>query len=489
MKQRIISAILLAAMMIAGLISCAEAADEKTQEAADVSAANEEETEAETEITPDIPSDLKFDGASFVFGTVENPNARNSLIMEEITGEVLNDAQYQVIENTSDALDVAISQNVMTKSYPAAAALIPFITAGDDEIQVANVFCVDATTLMSKGYIQDYDRIDYIDLEKPWWDSKVNDSLVFAGMRYAAIGDLSISTHDLTYALVFNKAMIEDNTLDNPYELISSGKWTMDKMSDMMVAVLNDVNGNGKSDKEDVCGYVAANKMILPGFWIGAGERTIELDEEGIPALAVTDERFIDVFNKVFEITYDNNAHFVTATDMDVPTDARKMFTNNQSLFMDCSLFYVEKLRDMDTDFGVIVYPKFDENQSDYHSRVSYYMPPVIPMSTEQYTLIGAVLEMSNYYASRQVRPAYYEICLKGKYARDEESIEMLDVILGNRVVDLGDTLFCADIRDGFMVQMYDQNNRDIVSTAAKKEKGIDRTITKMVEAVMSPAS
>ena len=34
--------------------------------------------------------------------------------------------------------------------------------------------------------------------------------------------------------------------------------------------------------------------------------------------------------------------------------------------------------------------------------------------------------------------PAYYEKTLKGAYVRDDESIDMLDIIFGNRVYDVG---------------------------------------------------
>ena len=56
----------------------------------------------------------------------------------------------------------------------------------------------------------------------------------------------------------------------------------------------------------------------------------------------------------------------------------------------------------------------------------------------------------------------------------------MLDLIFANRVVDIGDTILCADIRDGFISQMYEKNNRDLASQIAKKEKTINKIFEKM---------
>lgn len=482
-------ALLLAALLL--FASCANGAgtdDAEGSEAdlpTDPSAAAETVPETEASLPePDLPADLSFDGASFTFGVVDNPNAKNSIVMEEVTGEVLNDAQYDAINLVNEALGVKVGQYVMTSGYPALNSITPIITAGDDAIQVANVFCVDATGLLSGGYVLGYENIPYIDLSKPWWDQGANESLTLAGIRYAAIGDLSISTHDLTYVMLFSTALIDQNTLDNPYSLVFEGKWTMDKMKAMCETVLLDANGNGTRDKEDVFGYLSARKMVLPSFWIGAGVKSMEFDETGTPVLTMADEKFESVFQKIFSMTYDNDAWFLVSEDLDVPTENRNMFSANQSLFLDCSLFYVASLREMESDFGIIPYPKYDENQQNYCARISYYMPPMIPKTNMNLELVGAVLEEANYQAKKLITPAYYDIALKGKYARDKESIAMLDLIFASRVIDLGDTLFCSQVRDGFVATMFSANNRDLASTVAKNVKVINKQISKMVEAI-----
>lgn len=480
-----ITALILAAMLL--LASCAsnptEEADKTENPGTDGEVVVEEAAEEDEVKAPDLP---RFNGDTFTFGVVDNANARNAIVMEELTGEALNDAQYTTVLNTNDALNVEIAENLLTNGYPAANALIPFITAGDDVIQIANVFCVDALTLMSSAYIRSYDDLENINLDNPWWDAGVNDSLTFAGIRYAAIGDLSVATNDLTYALLFSDKLVTDYALESPYSLVFEGKWTMDKMREMMETVLLDVNGNGERDADDVYGYLAAPKMVLPAFWIGANEKSLETDPEtGLPTLALDDERFNDVFNKVYEMTYDNGARYEKiTTDFDVPTECRNMFMNDKSLFLDCSFFWVGTLREMENDYGFIPYPKYDENQTDYCVRVSYYMPPVIPVTSVNMALTGAVLEETNYQAMKNIKPAYYEITLKGKYARDPESVKMLDLIFESRVVDLGDTLFCASIRDGFISAMYNSDDRNLASKVKTQTKVINKQIQKAAESI-----
>ena len=437
----------------------------------------------ETAEVPDLPSDLSFDGAAFTFGVLDNPNARNPIVMEELTGEALNDAQYNTINSAAETLNVVIGEYLIEENYPATNTIRSIVAAGDDVIQVANLYCAAAPVMLVDGYAADYNTVPYIDLTKSYWDQSVNASLTLGDMRYAAIGDLSITTHDLTFILLFSKEQITQNNLESPYDLVGDGKWTMDAMQQMMETVTADVNGDGKYDAEDNYGYLATIKNVLPSFWIGASEITISLNDKGIPEMSMNDERFINVIDRIFTMTYDNNARFLSKKAEDVNEENINMFQENKGLFMDCSLFWVGALRDMETDFGIIPYPMYDEAQGEYYARVSYFMPPIIPITNQNLELTGAVLEMTNYLAKQSITPAYYEISLKGKYSRDEESVEMLDLIFDHRVIDLGDTIFCPDVRDGFFSNMYSTNKRDLVSTVQKNEAKIQSTIDNMVSA------
>ena len=474
----------LALLLLAAMLAACAAKDNTTIADTENPAVDTESVPEVTETTevPDLPADLSFDGATFTFGVVDNPNGRNPIVMEELTGEALNDAQYNTVQQTNDALNVLVSETILTGGYPAAQDVIKLVTAGDDVIQVANIYCAAIPQLLSGGYVMSYNDVPYIDLRKTWWDQKVSENLVISDIRYAVNGHLNITTHDLTYCLVFSKDQIADNGLENPYDLVRDGKWTMDKMAEQMVAVTRDANGDGTFDEKDNYGYASAIKMTLPSFWIGAGEKTITLNDAGIPSLTMDSERFHNVIEKIFAITYDNGTRYQNkADDYDIPTECKDLFVGDRALFMDCSLFYVAALRDMETDFGILPYPKYDEAQTEYCSRVSYFMPAVMPATNRNLELVGAVLEYINYRAKENITPAYYDITLKGKVSRDEESVEMLDIILDNRVVDLGDTLFCASVRDGFFTAMYRSNNHDLASVLQKNEASMQKAIDDMV--------
>ena len=89
---------------------------------------------------------------------------------------------------------------------------------------------------------------------------------------------------------------------------------------------------------------------------------------------------------------------------------------------------------------------------------------------------------MLNAESYKTVIPAYYEVALKGKYSRDAESAEMLDLIFESRVIDIGDSTLCGTIRDGFIYRMMRDNSRDLASQVASMEATINDKLSVMTK-------
>lgn len=477
MKHTTFTSLLL--LLCAGLISCGEAAAAPVETSADTQNTVTETTVQETEFlyTDDL-GDMTFDGAEFRIRTIENANVHSYVDVAAESGEVYDDSLYKRNRKIEERFDIRIVETIAPdKSAP----VRTLIQSGDDAFELGVLRCDDAMYFYTDGLTHSISDIPNIDLTKPYWAGKLNESLTIDGKQYVAIGDYDINVLDLTYALAFNKQLVTDFDMESPYQLVDDGKWTMDAMLSMMTEVLSDINGDGVMDINDRWGFLSHSKQVSPNFWIGAGEMSILKDENDIPYINMTSERFVNVFDKFYTITWDAETWFSkTSGDYDVPTDNIQIFSEGRSMFMDVSFFHINNLRDMETDFGILPYPKYDEAQSEYYSRVSYYWANIIPVTNTKLEMTGAILEALNCESANYVVPAYYDIALKTKYSRDEESAAMLDLIFENRVVDLGDTVLCATIRDGFIAQMFKSNNRDIASQVAKKEKTIQKWLAKM---------
>ena len=79
--------------------------------------------------------------------------------------------------------------------------------------------------------------------------------------------------------------------------------------------------------------------------------------------------------------------------------------------------------------------------------------------------------------------PEYIELSLKTKYARDEQSADMLDIIINNRIFDPMTIYNFGGYADTF--QGYGANNTtDIASNIQKQAKIINKSIEKLIKAL-----
>jgi hypothetical protein len=470
---------LLASIITASLVSCASDNTTKQSETEQTTSA---ETTAETtaEILSDDLGDFDFGGDTFTVAIFDNINVNNDIDADSETGDVLNDAIYKRNLKLEDRFNVVIEQTTLTDGEMAS-YVRKSIQSADQSFDAANVRCTDGLTFWQEGLITTIDKVPNIDLQKPYWNIMLNKSLTINNIQYIALGDFNVNTSDVTHALLFNKTLTGDLNLPDMYQTVRDGGWTYDEMNTVMTAAVSDLNGDSVMDDNDRWGYLAHPKEVLPSFWISAGVYSVAKDENDTPVIGIDNENFYDVFNKIFEITWDSGAWFTKGKlDADIPLEFITMFSNGQSLFMDTTFFVIGKIRDMETDFGIIPYPKFDADQKDYITRVEYYFPTIIPISSTSLEMTGVMLEALNCESANIVKPAYYDIALKTKYTRDDESSEMLDIIFNSRVVDMGDTTLCDKIRDSFMAQMFTANNRNLSSKVKTTEKIIESLIKKI---------
>ena len=151
--------------------------------------------------------------------------------------------------------------------------------------------------------------------------------------------------------------------------------------------------------------------------------------------------------------------------------EVHSIFTENRCLFYTRYLKAASWFRDMDTDFGILPYPKWDATQQDYCNTMHAYGTSYIsvPITTADQARTGAVIESLAYYGQKQLTPAYYETTLKGKYFRDEESAAMLDLIFKSRFFDIGMYYQFGGYNE-MVITMMQQKKTDFVSMYEKKE-------------------
>jgi len=140
-------------------------------------------------------------------------------------------------------------------------------------------------------------------------------------------------------------------------------------------------------------------------------------------------------------------------------------------------------MRSMNSDFGVLPFPKLNENQSQYSHSINPWCSNsiAVPVTVRDREKTSIVLEAMSAEAKYTVIPAYYDVTITNKTIRDEESAEMLNLILSTRSFDLGFIFNWGDI--GYMPNSNFPNTGRFVSTYERLEPRAVSDMEKTIDA------
>ena len=394
---------------------------------------------AETEIPDNLP-EKDYGGADFRIYTRECCSShRDGVYMPEQTGEVVADAVYERNLHVEERFNVKITDPILGADGDAT-ALMNAVRAGDDMCEVAVWHYKHLGDAASNGFLTDLAGAGYFDFTQPWWYQKVNDAYSIGGHSYIAVGMYDLDNYYDTCCIYFNKNLIADLTGDSDlYSVVKNGSWTLDKMIELASLARLDLDGDGKMDfAKDRFGYGQANGFgfIYQFAW---DQPVTSRDEEGYPVEAINTERMVTMTERFMSLLFDND--FVVLDESGSP--AVVAFREGRELFLLTSLkASFTEFRDMEQDFGILPVTKLDEAQEEYLTHATAHTSAIgIPIvkTQEGMEYASVILEAMAAEGFRKVRPVVYDVALKSKYTRDEESFEMVDIVVRGRTADFAE--------------------------------------------------
>lgn len=252
----------------------------------------------------------------------------------------------------------------------------------------------------------------------------------------------------------------------------------MDRFDAMCSAAAADLNGDGSMTADDQWGLILQTSKGGIVLYYGCGEHLAALDEAQAPYWSVDSERSVDIYNRVRGLLYEHGSCYECAD-----ADTLSLFSEGKSLFLQAALFHVDTLRQSETDFGILPMPKYDAGQEEYVQSADGWCisPVVIPSIVGNKDRAGFIVEALAEASSVMVKPEYYEIILKGKLTRDEESAEMLDIIYTSFVVDPADLYQWGNFENEMISAM--RGGQELPSLLASKLKGLTKLMEKTMDA------
>ena len=398
---------------------------------------------------------------------------------EEMTGEVINDAQLERNRKIEEEYNIKIQYPEISDI---SGSVIKAVKAGDPVCDLYIDSLSDGTICMGpvfmEGCLFDLRSMPQLNLESPWYSQLCNDQFNINGKQYFVSGDLAYGTYIGPACIYLNLNLAEDYSIGTGkiYSQVDEGQWTHDVFYSYHYGLDADLNGDGKMNhKDDFYGVVNESNDLTAAVLLASCNVKMSEMNDGVLTVDLGSDKSVSVIGRMHEL--------YTAFSCDNTYLYDTIYKESRALF---AVHYTEstirRFRDMEDDYVILPMPKWDEQQDGYSCYInpwtaSFFGIPLVVSSEE----MSAVITEALAYESRElIRPAIYDVTLKGKAARNEECLKMLDLVFDttyldyNSIFNFGGSLSAA--RNGIF------GKADFASKYAALEPKIEADITSFMK-------
>lgn len=453
MKRNFIRAICLGLILLLALLPAACGAESNEAESSSAEASREVSAEESFVLFSNLPNKT-FGGETVTF-LVEGDYQQGYRSVEILPHEISDSGLQKAIKDRNNLVEEVFGVEIREVRTENGSDMVNKIrtgaASGTSEYDIVMPYMSDAATLAQEGLLYDLRTLENIHLNESYYDQGSVRDLSIAGKNYFVTGDISLLTWDVTHVLEFNKDMVTDYHLENPYELVRNGQWTLDKLQEMARQVTADTDGTSGMSYMDTYGFLV-NRNFVSSMFIGSGQRFSVKNNNDEPELAIYSEESTAVFEKIFNLVNDAQASGLIDLDsggfastakaagLTVWEAADQATATKRALFHAASLHGILGLGEYDCNFGILPAPKYSEAQDEYYCRVStlYASCITIPLNVRDVELSSVIADAMMQASTDTVKHAYIEVIMKNRKIRDDESEEMLDIIFDSCVYDFG---------------------------------------------------
>lgn len=338
-----------------------------------------------------------------------------------------------------------------------------------------------------EGYFLNILDMNHINPDADWWSKKCNEITTVNGQLYMITGDIALSMWESIYTLFFNKQLASEYNIGDLYELVKSGKWTLDKLYELSEKVSGDLDGNGVYDENDLYDFASSDDNHARVWFVPCDLHITTRGEDGFMKMSYNTERTQNALEKLVKLYSAQSSYkrFAAFNSTYINLDCPNMFRENRALFAPAYLKIAAILRDMNTDFGINPLPKYDEIQENYYTTVHDSTSMIcFPNNVKDENMSALIAEALCVYSHYDVIPKYYDISLKTKSARDTESEAMIDLIRDSLTFDFG-AMYTVPMGGtiGILGNMIVAGDTNFASKYASIESTLEANLEKINEA------
>ncbi|MGM9625537.1 MAG: hypothetical protein ACI3XM_07485 [Eubacteriales bacterium] len=446
MKRQTLAAIM--SVILLAAVSCGNPSQEPAQTAADT---NTPQNTTETELSyPDhLPADLDYNGESVSF--LYREEIADEFYVEEADADIVHDAIYESMRSVEERLNVDIVVYLRPGHLTNARNdymnhISNAVQAGDKTYDWVDLMIGNTPLRAQEGIFLNLLDNPMLDLSQPWYIPNLTETVSILDQVYFVSGDASLGYLKCAFCMYFNQTLAENYDIGDLYQVVEDGKWTLDKLMEVAVTASQDIDNNGKYTLDDKLGFVVHDSNHPKGFVHSTDAPFFTKETDGNWAFTFGDQHDFDVAEKLYQLKSEtlgvfffNGTNAVAENISDYQAISSK-FCNDEIFIISAEMDdVISQFRSMQSNYGILPYPKYDEAQESYYTASRNTHNAFSMLTTcENTEMAGAVLEALSASNYQKVLPTYFEVALKTKYASDNKSAQIFDIIHDSMILDFG---------------------------------------------------
>ena len=459
--KKIITLMLAILMILSVFVACDSGSDKNdpagssSTPSTNNSSNNNTPTETPAQIGNLDPS-INLGGNEFVILSRGHSAYADEVCVDSSNGDPIDDAVIKRQQDVERTLSCKIKNVKVNESGDNADyAVIDEIkkTMGPDcsyDIVATSAYTAFENT--ASGFCVNLKDVDHLDLSQDYWAPYFNENASIGNQQYFATGSISLSLRRMIFVTFFNTKLTQERNIEDLYTVVNEGRWTIDYQAEILSNTWSELDGVDGKTSGDFYGLVTNSHICVDPYWTACDVKILVKNSDDLFELQPETGKLDNILTKVKNLYKDSQTYAFRGEIGDVDQDKiRQKFTNEEALMATLRLIEVEAedFRNME-NYGIIPIPKYDDKQANYYSHAhdQFIVYGIVNKeSNANVDSLGAVLECMAIESERTVKEAYFEIALKGKYSKDKQSWEMLDMIVKNLKID-GGLLYTIKLTD-----------------------------------------
>lgn len=372
---------------------------------------------------------------------------------DEIINNNVYDAIYQRNLQTEEHLGIHLGwHQEKGRYYEVTNFVTKLSTMVNDPMTPVDIIAAvsrNMPNILIEGYLTDLNNYTELDLDKVWWPENVNEGLEIKDRLYFISGDISPNTLRYMYVIFVNKTHLEarGTAYESFMEDIKAHKWTLDRLIEMTEGVYANRDEDPEPSVGDFFGFTTTY-FFSDALYMGLGYKYMVQSNKDDEVFKISpnmlNQATSDYVTKLSDWNKTNDMFMDPAEKVYMPA-----FLNGNTLFTQNYAWFGVEIQDTDINYAVLPAPLLNENQDKYYTvtgiNQSFYG---ICSQSPDAPLAAATIQVLGYNAYKYTTPAIFEVTFKGKFSKDDYTVQMFDIIREGITFDPG-RLYDAFIAGG----------------------------------------